>query len=122
MEDQATRPAPGPSTAPAGVTGLGADAEWPARVADGIEDVVAAVHDRVVRPLMIVARGLVFGIIVGTMALVLGVLALVVLVRLLDVYAFGGRVWASDAVLGGLLVVAGAFAWSKRRAPDAEEG
>ena len=122
MEDQATSQTPGPApssppTDPAPRPLPGADqADWPAKVADTVEDVVAAVHDRVVRPLMLVARGLVFGIIVGVMALVLGVLAVITLVRLLDVYAFGDRVWASDALIGGLLVGAGAFAWTKRRA------
>ena len=67
MEDQATNQLPG-----------GADTsqpEWPAKVADTIEDVVEAVHDRVVRPLTLVARGLVFGIIIAVMAIVLSVLA-----------------------------------------------
>jgi hypothetical protein len=111
---------PEPARTPA-IPGAG-QAEWPARVADTIEDVVEAVHDRVVRPLALVARGLVFGIIIGVMAIVLSVLAAVALVRVLDVYAFGGRVWASDAVLGGVLVLAGALAWSKRGTHGAEEG
>jgi len=115
MEDRATNTAPGVPTSPAD------QAEWPARVADTIEDVVDAVHDRVVRPLTIVARGLVFGIIIGVMALVLSVLAAIAVVRLLDVYAFGGRVWASDALFGAILVAAGAFAWTKRGARGAEE-
>jgi len=128
MEDQATSEPPGPapsaSPPPAGPAPVsphrarpGADqADWPAKVADTVEDVVAAVHDRVVRPLMIAARAVVFGVIIGVMALVLSVLAVIILVRLLDVYAFRGRVWASDALIGALLVAAGAFAWSKRRA------
>jgi hypothetical protein len=120
MDDQATGTTP-PST-PTGAPGGPGDAEWTGRVVDTIEDVVAAVHDRIVRPLMIVARGLVFGIIVGTMALVVAVVLAIGLVRLLDVYAFGGRVWASDTLIGGLLVVAGAYAWSKRHARGAEEG
>jgi len=112
MEDQATSPAAAPAEgapAPGSI-----EAEWPARVADTIEDVVGTLSDRVVRPLTLAARGVVFGLIAATMALVLAVLGLILLVRLLDVYAFGGRVWASDTVLGGLLVAGGAFAWSKR--------
>jgi len=116
MEDQATKQEP---TVPTPGT---SQAEWPARVADGIEDVVEAVHDRVVRPLTLVARGLVFGMIIAVMALVLAVLAAIAAVRLLDVYAFGGRVWASDALLGALLVAAGVLAWSKRGARGVEEG
>jgi hypothetical protein len=102
------------SSTPAGT------ADWQGRVADTIEDVVGSVHDRVVRPLTIAARGLVFGIVIAVMGLVLAVLAFVALVRLLDVYAFRGRVWATDAVIGALLVAVGAFAWSRRtpRATD----
>jgi hypothetical protein len=113
MEDQATNQLPGSADA--------SQTEWPAKVADTIEDVVEAVHDRVVRPLTLVARGLVFGIIIAVMAIVLSILAAIAVIRLLDVYAFGGRVWASDALLGTLLVLAGAFAWSKRATRGAEE-
>jgi len=116
-----TPPSAGNGSAP----GLGAtpvsEAEWPAKVADTIEEVVGAVHDRVVRPLTLVARGLVFGIIIAVMALVLSVLMVIAVIRLLDVYAFGGRVWASDALLGALMVAGGAFAWTKRGARSAEE-
>src|SRR5579875_1022021 len=79
---------------------LGGD--WPAKAADLVEAVVEGVHDKVVRPLMLVARGLVFGIVVGAMALVLSVLVAVAVVRVLDVYAFGHRVWASEALVGGI--------------------
>ncbi|MDR3650444.1 MAG: hypothetical protein P4L20_15225 [Acidimicrobiales bacterium] len=117
-----------PATAPAtaatapglGTTGV-SEAEWPAKVADTIEEVVGSVHDRVVRPLTLVARGVVFGIIIAVMALVLSVLMVIAVIRLLDVYAFGGRVWASDALLGALMVAGGAFAWTKRGARSAEE-
>jgi tetrahydromethanopterin S-methyltransferase subunit F len=135
MEDQATNPspasapgaspppAPAPSTtASAASTPSASQADWPAKVADTIEDVVESVQDRVVRPLILAARGLVFGIIILTMALVLGVVMAIALVRVLDVYAFGGRVWASDAVLGGLLVLGGGFAWTKRAPRGAKEG
>jgi hypothetical protein len=111
MEDQATNK----TTGAGGPRDPGlSQADWPAKVADSIEGVVETVGDRVVRPLILAARGLVFGIIIGTMALVLAVVLCIAVVRLLDVYAFGGRVWASDAVLGGLLVIGGAYAWTKR--------
>jgi hypothetical protein len=35
-------------------------------------------------------------------------------VRLLDVYAFGDRVWASDALLGTIFGGGGFFLWLKR--------
>jgi hypothetical protein len=96
--------------------------DWPARAADTIESTVGAVHDRVVRPLFLVARALVFGIVIATMLFVLIVLVSVALVRLLDVYVFSGRVWASDALVGALLVALGFLGWSFRRARQGTEG
>jgi hypothetical protein len=108
-------PAPRPPTGPL------AGAEWPARAADLVEEVVGAVHDRVIRPLLVAGRVLVFGLLVGTMALVLGVLVAVAAIRLLDTYAFGHRVWASDLVVGGALTLVGLLAWSRRKSGRAEE-
>jgi hypothetical protein len=61
------------------------------------------------------ARAVVFGIVIATMAVVLIALLSIALVRLLDVYAFGGRAWASEALVGALLTVTGLAAWSRRR-------
>lgn len=94
-----------------------AAAQWQARVVDIVDDTVTAVHDRIIRPVLLVARAIVFGIIVATMALVVSILLSIAVVRLLDVYAFRGRVWASDALVGGLLTVLGVVAWTKRRSP-----
>ncbi len=91
-----------------------ATSSWPKQATDIVDGVVDTVRDRVVRPAMLGARALVFGIIVGVVGLVFGVLASVGLIRLLDVYAFPGRVWASYAVLGAIFSVAGLVAWSKR--------
>ena len=95
MSDVGAPPPPPPTPAAAPAVPVPSDAEWPARAADLVDTVVAGVHDRLVRPLAIVARAVVFGVIVGTMALVMAVLGSVAVIRLLDVYAFGSRrVWA----------------------------
>lgn len=122
--DDAHPEAPGAASGGGSGTAPGplASTDWPARLADTVEDVVGTVHDRVVRPLLLAARAVVFGILVGAMALVLAVLFSIAVVRLLDDYAFGKRVWASDLVVGGLLTVAGLLAWSRRRARATEEG
>lgn len=104
-----------PPVAPVPPAPLPSEAEWPARAADLVDAVVGGLHDRLVRPLALVARGLVFGLIIATMTLVLVVLGAIGLVRLLDVYAFGGRVWASDALIGALFSAAGLALWWKRR-------
>lgn len=89
--------------------------EWQSQLIDVVEDVVSAVHDRIVRPLVVAARGVVFGIVVATMALIMGLLLSIGVVRVLTVYAFGNRAWASDAVVGAVLTAGGVLAWSKRR-------
>lgn len=98
-----------------------AGSQWPAKVAQGVEETVAVVHDRIVRPLLIAGRALVFGLVAGAMALVLLTLLAIAAVRILDVYAFGHRVWPADALVGAILVAAGAFAWSKRTSSTTEE-
>ena len=108
-------------TGPATPSGPLASAEWPARLADLVEAVVTALHDKVVRPLLLVARAVVFGLVVAAMALVIAVLGSIAIVRLLDTYAFGRRVWASDLVVGGFVTLVGLLAWSRRRAGRAEE-
>jgi hypothetical protein len=52
------------------------------------------------------------------MSLVVFVLVAIAVVRLLTVYAFSGRVWASDALVGALFVGVGAFVWSRLNTGD----
>ena len=49
-----------------------------------------------------------------TAAIVTVTLVSITLIRLLTVYAFSGRVWISDLVVGALFVILGLVAWSKR--------
>jgi len=115
------RPEPAPGLKDLPGAGL-ASSEWPAKVAQGIEDTLGMVHDRVIRPVLLAARAVVFGMIIAAMALVLFVLVAIAVVRVLDVYAFGHRVWAADALVGALFVVAGVAAWSRRGPTRAKEG
>ena len=127
------RPPTGPDQAPAvPATAQGAPAgppapvmgaEWAAKAVDAIDLVVNTVGDRAVRPVLLAARGIVFGLVIVVMAGLVGIVASVALVRLLDVYAFGGRVWAADALLGVVLTAAGFLAWSRRLPrPGGEKG
>jgi hypothetical protein len=95
------------------------EAQWQVRVVDTIDGAVTTVHERVIRPLLLASRAIVFGIIVATMALIVSVLLSIAVIRLLDVYAFRGRVWASDAVVGGLLTLGGMALWTRRSGGDA---
>jgi hypothetical protein len=115
METQPDGPEHRPTT-----TGPGAG-DWPARAADSIDSLVALLRDKTVRPLALVARVVVFGILVFTAALVTVVLVSITVIRVLTVYAFDGRVWAADLVVGAVFVLIGVGAWTQRtmRAPKA---
>jgi len=88
--------------------------EWAAKAADTVESVVDAVHDKVVRPAVVAGRVAVFGVLIAVVGLVVLILLTVALVRILDVYAFDGRVWASDALIGTVLSGGGLFLWARR--------
>ena len=95
--------------------------DWPARATDAVDTLVSLLRDKTVRPLSLVARVIVFGILVFVAALVTVVLASIALIRLLTVYAFDGRVWAADLLVGAVFVLIGVVAWTQRttRAPKA---
>lgn len=117
--DTVTNPAmPGTGNARTSATSSLAG-EWPVKAADAVDSVVGMVHDKAVRPLILVARAVVFGLVVAVLAGVLVTAVSVGLIRLLDVYAFPGRVWASYALVGFVFSVAGLLAWSRRSARPA---
>lgn len=88
---------------------------WPAEAADRVEAIVTGVRDRTVGPLTTAARAVVFGILVGVLSQVALVLVAVAIVRILDTYAFSGRIWASYSVVGGIFLALGSLLWLKRR-------
>ncbi len=90
-------------------------ADWAAKATSTIETVVSTVRDYSVRPLTLVTRALVYGIVIAVVSVVVVVLLATALVKLLDAYAFGGRVWATDLFIGLLFASAGALLWSRRR-------
>ena len=52
---------------------------------------------------------------------VIAVVLSVALIRLLDVYVFPGRVWASYGLVALLFVIVGLVAWRKRTAGPGDE-
>jgi hypothetical protein len=113
-------PKPEPSTPRPPGSGMMGD--LPTRGADLVDTLVELLRDRTVRPLTLATRAIVFGIIVFAASVVTLVLVSIALIRLLTVYAFDGRVWLSDLVVGVLFVVAGLVAWSQRTDPSAGSG
>jgi len=82
-----------------------------------IDLLVDTVHDRVIRPILLIGRTVAFSLVLVVAALVVAIGLCVALLRFLDVYAFAAHQWASWAVLGAVFVAAGAFIWRFRRTP-----
>ena len=88
--------------------------DWPAQAADAVVDLVGAVRDRTIGPIMLVARALVYGILVLVLATVAVVLLVIALVRVTD-WLVPGEVWSAYLVLGSLFTAGGLVLWSMRR-------
>ena len=84
------------------------------RALDAVDTVVAAVNNKAVRPAVVAARGVVFGVIIGVMAITIVVLLSVGFIRITTVYLFDGKVWISYLVLGAIFSGGGFFAYTKR--------
>jgi hypothetical protein len=95
-------------------------ADWPEKAVDAIDHAIATVNDLAIRRIVLAGRAVIFGLIILAMATVVTVVLSVSLVRLLDVYAFGGRTWASYLLLGGLMSGGGAFAFAHAVRPAGE--
>jgi hypothetical protein len=88
--------------------------DLPSRAVDFIDLVVNTINDRVIRPIILVGRTFVFGILIAVLVGVVAVVISVAALRLLDVYAFAHHVWVSYLILGVAFSAVGLFAWSKR--------
>jgi hypothetical protein len=105
---------PAPEQHAAHGLGAGFVADLPVKATDRIDQLVALLRDKSVRPLTLAARAIMFGIIVFAATIVTVTLLTITLVRLLTVYVFDGRVWLSDLVVGLLWVAAGLLLWWQR--------
>jgi predicted lysophospholipase L1 biosynthesis ABC-type transport system permease subunit len=96
------------------------DPNWASDFTETIIDTVDKVRDRTTKPLVMVARGLVFGLLstfLGLMALVLLLVGLSrALINLLEwPFDHDSAVWISHIVLGSLLCLAGAIFMVRRQ-------
>jgi hypothetical protein len=96
--------------------------DWPTKATDAVDTLVALLRDKTVRPATLVARAVIFGIIIFAAAVTTVTLLAITLIRLLTVYVFDGRVWASDLLVGVLFVAVGLLSWSQRNTPEPETG
>jgi len=88
--------------------------DWPAKAVDLIDLTVDTLRDRVIRPIILVGRAIVFGLLIATLLIVVAVAAGVAILRILDNYVFPNDVWASYLVLGAIVTVVGLLVWTKR--------
>ena len=96
--------------------------ELSTRALDTIDTVVATVNDKAIRPAIVAARAIVFGVIIGVVALLVLVLLSVGFIRLTTDYLFHYRVWVSYLVLGAIFCLGGLFAYSKRGVAPHSDG
>src|SRR5437764_8331328 len=91
--------------------------DWPAQATETVENVVVAVRDKSVMPLTLVARALVYGLVAGSVALVVLWLSSVGVLRLLHTYVFKRpqRVCASYTLLCGIFTLTGLYLCTLRR-------
>jgi len=92
------------------------------RALDTIDTVVATVNDKAIRPAIVAARAVVFGVIIAVVAIAVLVLLSVGFIRLTTVYLFDHKVWISYLALGALFCLGGAFAYTKRGAAPYSDG
>jgi len=100
------------------------DPNWAPQVADTIERVVGQVRDRTTRPVILVARALVFGLlaaIVGLFALVILIVGLLRGFQAVLEWPFSHptAVWLSYLIVGGLFCLAGVFCMIQRNPREA---
>ena len=88
--------------------------DWTVQAADAIEHAVESVRSKTTDPLVGVARWVVYGTLAAIMGLVASVVAVIGLVRVLDI-VLPGEVWVVDVVLGGIFTLVGLVLWSRRR-------
>lgn len=98
------------------------DPNWAATTADTVERVVTMVREKSTDKIVMLARGLVFGLVIAFGAIAAIVLLLIVLTRglqsILDASGLehATAVWISYFVIGGILCLGGAFCMAKRHA------
>ena len=85
------------------------------RALEAVDTVVATVNDKAIRPAIVAARGIVFGVVIAVLGITVVVLFCVGFIRLTTIA--GHRIWASYLVLGLIFCAVGAVLYSRRGVP-----
>lgn len=91
--------------------------DWPRQATQQVVRVVDTVRDKTTGPVLSAARGLVYGLVAATAAVMLAVLVTIGAIRGLTTVL--DRAWVVYLILGALYVALGALLWT-RRTPQPE--
>lgn len=80
-----------------------------------VDRVLDTIHDRVIRPILLVGRFIAYGLILLLVSFFLVSMIIIGLIRVLNVYVFTGHEWLSYAVIGALFLLIGMLIWRRRR-------
>ena len=85
------------------------------------DHVLDLVHDKVIRPILLMGRFVAYGFIVFFASVVLFGALVIGLVRLCNIYLFTGHEWLSYLIIGVLSLVTGMIIWRRRRPVNARK-
>ena len=91
--------------------------DWTTDLLDRLDHYIEVVRSNTTDRLVKVARLLVYGLIAAIAGTMAGVVALIALVRILDV-VLPREVWLPYVLLGAIFLGLGLFLWSKKTAPS----
>jgi hypothetical protein len=77
--------------------------------------IMNTIHDRVLRPIMLIGRFVAYGFILLLLALVVITALVIGIVRFSTIYFFAHHVWISYFAVSAISIGAGLFIWRKRR-------
>jgi len=97
------------------------DADWTKDLLDRLDHYIDVVRSNTTDRLVKVVRVLVFGVISLILGSMAAIIALITLIRVLDI-VLPREVWLPYMVLGAIFLAGGLFAWSKKTAPAAKTG
>ncbi|MGI8807453.1 MAG: phage holin family protein [Acidimicrobiales bacterium] len=90
--------------------------DWTSDLLDRLDHYIELVRSNTTDRLVKVARLLVYGLIAVIVGAMAGIVALIALIRILDV-VLPREVWLPYVVLGAIFLTLGLFLWSKKTAP-----
>jgi hypothetical protein len=92
--------------------------DWTSDLLDRLDHYIEVVRSNTTDRLVKVARLLVYGLIAAILGAMAGIVALIAVIRILDV-VLPREVWLPYVVLGAIFLGLGLFLWSKKTAPVA---